>query len=70
MRQIRQFRSNFENIYRDCHAIVPLLLHDSLKTLVRLSQDVPTNVAYFYFHSSDSCERFMRVSPDIYTIVA
>ena len=59
MRQSREFRSNFENISRDCRTIV-----------VRMSHDVPTNVAYFNFHSYDSRETFARVSHDTRTNVS
>ena len=45
MRQIREFRSNIENISRDCRAIVARLSFDSRVTFVSLSHDVPTNVA-------------------------
>ena len=50
MLQIREFQSNFENIYCVCHAIA--------------SHDVPTIVAYF--HSYDSCETFMSVAQHSY----
>ena len=39
MRQIREFRSNFENISRDCRAIVVRLSHDSRAIFVRVSHD-------------------------------
>ena len=58
MRQIRDFRSNFENISRDCRAIVARLSYDSRETFVRLSHDVPTNVALVSFS-------FVRQSRDI-----
>ena len=58
MRHIREFRSNFENISRDCRA-----------TFVIVSHDFPTNVAYFDFNSHDSCATLMRVSHDIRTNV-
>ena len=48
MQQLREFRSNFRKIYL---ATVALLSHDSRVTSVRVSHDVPTNVAYFLFHS-------------------
>ena len=51
MRHIREFRSNFENISRDCRAIVARLSHDSRATFVRVSHDFPANVAYFHFNS-------------------
>ena len=70
MRQIRDFRSNFENISQDCHAIVARLSYDSRETFVRLSHGVPTNVALVSFHSYDSRETFVRVSHDIRTNVA
>ena len=47
MRQIREFRSNFENIPRDCRA-----------TFVRVTHDFPTNVDYFHFIRTT----FVRVS--------
>ena len=47
MRQIRKFRSNFENISRDCH-----------ETFVRVSHDIPTNVALVSFS-------FVRQSRDV-----
>ena len=59
MRQIREFRSNFEDISRDYR-----------ETFVRVSHDFPTNVAYFHFHSYDSRATFVRVSHDIRTNVA
>ena len=59
MRQTREFQSNFENISRD-----------SRETLVRVSHDFPTNVAYFHFHWYDSRATFARVSHDIHTNVA
>ena len=52
MRQIHEFRSNFENISRD-----------SCETFVRVSHNVSTNVAYFHLYSSR--ETFMRVSHNI-----
>ena len=58
MRQIRDFRSNFENISRACRAIVARLSYDSCETFVRLSHDVPTNVALVSFS-------FVRQSRDI-----
>ena len=45
MRHIREFRSNFENISRDCRAIVARLSHDSRATFVRVSHDFPANVS-------------------------
>ena len=68
MRLIREFRSNFENIARDCRATVAQLSHDSRATFVRVSYDFPTNVAYFYYHSYDSRATFVRVSLDIYRL--
>ena len=58
MRQIRDFRSDFENISRDCRAIVARLSYDSRETFVRLSPDVPTNVFLVSFS-------FIRQSRDI-----
>ena len=58
MRQIRDFRFNFENISRDCRAIVARLSYDSRETFVRLSHDVPMNVALVSFS-------FVRQSRDI-----
>ena len=49
MRQIREFRSNFENISRYFRAIVAQLSFDSRETFVRLSHDVSTNVALVSF---------------------
>ena len=49
MRQIREFRSNFENIPRDCRA-----------TVVRVSHDFLANVAYFHFHSYHSRATVLR----------
>ena len=49
MRQICEMLSNFENISRDCRAIVTQLSFDSSETFVRVSQDVPTNVSLFSF---------------------
>ena len=43
MRQIHKFRSNFENISRDCRM-----------TFVRVSHDLPSNEAYFHFNSYES----------------
>ena len=54
MRQIREFRPNFENISHDCRAIVARLSHDSRVTFVRVSHDFPANVSYFHFNSYDS----------------
>ena len=54
MRQIREFRSNFENILRDCRAMVTRLSHDSRATFVRVSHDFPANVTYFHLNSYDS----------------
>ena len=68
MRQIRKFRSNFENIARDCRATVARLSHDSRATFVRVSYDFPTNVAYFYYHSYDCRATFVRVSHDNYRV--
>ena len=56
MRQIREFRSNFKNISRDCRAIV-----DSREPFMRLSHYVPTNVALVSF-SFVRQWRDMRVS--------
>ena len=70
MRQIREFRSNFENISRDCQAIVVSLSHDSRKKFMRVSHDFPTNIAYFHFQSYNSSETFVRVLHDICTNVA
>ena len=68
MRQIREFRSNFENISHDCRAIVARLSHDSRATFVRVSHDFPANVSYFHFNSYDSRATFVRVSHDIRTV--
>ena len=64
MRQIHEFRSNFENISRDCRAIVTRLSHDSRATFVRVSHNFPANVSYFHFNSYDSRARttFVRMS--------
>ena len=70
MRQIREFRSNFENISHDCRAIVARLSHDSRATFVRVSHDFPANLSYFHFNSYDSRATFVRVSHDIRTNVA
>ena len=51
MQQIREFRSNFEHISRDCRT-----------TFVRVSHDFPANVAHFRFHSYDSRESVARHS--------
>ena len=67
MRQIREFRSNFENLSHDCRAIVARLSHDSRTTFVRVSHDFPANVSYFHFNSYDSRATFVRVSHDIRT---
>ena len=67
MRQIREFRPNFENISHDCRAIVARLSHDSRATFVRVSHDFPANVSYFHFNSYDSRATFVRVSHDIRT---
>ena len=61
MRQIREFQSNFENISCECHRIVTRLSYDSCETFVRVSHDVPTNVALF---------SFVRQSQDIRESVA
>ena len=45
MRQVREFRYNFEHISSDCRAIVARLSHGSRETFVRVFHDVPTNVA-------------------------
>ena len=47
MRQIPEFRSNFEHLSRDRRATVARLSHDSRATFVRVSHDFPMNVAYF-----------------------
>ena len=70
MRQICEFRSDFENISRDCRAIVAPLSHDSRATFVRVSNDFPANVTYFHLNSYDSRATFVRVSRDIRTNVA
>ena len=62
MRQIREFRSNFENISHDCRAIVTRLSHDSRATFVRVSHDFPANVSYFHFNSYDSRATFVRMT--------
>ena len=56
MRQIHEFWSNFENISRDSREI-----------FIRVSHEVPTNVAYF--HSYDNRETFVRLSHDFRTNV-
>ena len=53
MRQIREFRSNFENISRDCRAIFARMSHDSRATFVRVSHDFIANVTYFHLNSCD-----------------
>ena len=63
MRQIREFRSNFENISWDCRAIVARLSYDSREIFVRLSHDVLTNVASVSFS-------FVRQSRDIHESVS
>ena len=63
MRQIREFRSNFENISWDCRAIVARLSYDSREIFVRLSHDVLTNVALVSFS-------FVRQSRDIHESVS
>ena len=60
MRQIREFRSNFENIPRDCRATVARLSHDSRETFGRVYHDFPANVAYFHFHYYDSRATVLR----------
>ena len=65
MRQIREFRSNFEIISHDRRAIVAKLSQDSRTTFVRVSHDFPANVSYFHFNSYDSRATFVRVSHDI-----
>ena len=63
MRQIREFRFNFENIPRDCRATVATvarLSHDSRETFGRVSHDFPANVAYFHFHYYDSRATVLR----------
>ena len=62
MRQIREFRSNFESISHDCRAIVARLSHDSRATFVRVSHDFPANVSNFHFNSYES--RSFIFSPD------
>ena len=54
--------ANFGLIFKIYLATVARLLHDSRETFVRVSHNVPTNVAYF--HSYDSRETFVRVSHD------
>ena len=49
MRQIREFRSNFENVSRD-----------SCEAFVRVSHYVPANVVYFHLY--DICESVARHS--------
>ena len=65
MGQIREFRSNFENVSHDCHTIVARC--DSHATFVRVSHDFPANVSYFHFNSYDSRATFVRVSHNICT---
>ena len=60
MRQICEFRSNYESISRDCLAMVARLSHDSRATFVRVSHDFPANVAYFHFNSYNSRTTFFR----------
>ena len=69
MRQIREFRSNFKNISRDCRAIVARLSHGSRATFYRVSHDFPANVSYFHLIRTTvtrySCEcrtTFVRMS--------
>ena len=62
MRQIREFQSNFENIYRDCRAIAARLSHDSSVIFVRVSHDFLANVTYFHSNSYNSRATFVRVS--------
>ena len=47
--RIREFRFNFENISRDCRAIVARPSYDSRETFVRVYHDVPTNLVPFSF---------------------
>ena len=49
MQQIHDFSSNFENIYRDGCAIDARLSYDSYETFMRVSHNIRTNVAKFYF---------------------
>ena len=65
MRQIRNFRSNFENISRvpDCRAMVARLSYESRETFVKLSHDVPTTVVLVSFS-------FVQQSRDIRRNVA
>ena len=58
MRQIREFRSNFENISCDCRATVVRLSYDSHETCVSVYHDALTNVALVLFS-------FVRQSRDI-----
>ena len=67
---IREFRSYFENISRDCCATVARLSHDNRATFVRASHNFPKNVAYFDFNSQDSRATFLRVLHNIRTNVA
>ena len=60
--QIREFRSNSENTSRDFRVIVLGLSHDSRETFIRVSHDIPTNVAYFHLDSYDSHDRDIRES--------
>ena len=60
MGQICEFRSNFENISRDCRAIV------CRATFVKVSHEFPANVAYFPFHSYNSRETFISVARHSY----
>ena len=70
MTEINNINTTFTlmNIYATKLRISVLILKIYLVTVVRVSHKVPTNVAYF--HSYNSCERFVRVSHDIRTNVA
>ena len=57
MRQIREFRSNFGNISRDCRAIV------------RVSHDFPANVTYFHLNSYDSHATLARYSYECHLVL-
>ena len=60
LRQIREFRSTFGNISRECRTIVARQSYDSRETFVRVLQ-IPTNVALasfsFVLQSRDIHER-------------
>ena len=63
MRQIHEFRSNFDNIYHDNIYIYIYIYICAI--VVRVSHDFPANLAYFHFNSYDSRATFVRVLHDI-----